>query len=67
MLLKTLSSHYVSFSKGVENITMESCYNKDLGNMRITLLYQVSHIKVKNIHIKTAKNIKRWDQYITLL
>ena len=40
--------------------TVEPCYNKDLGTMKITLLYQVSHhIRVRN---NTHRNIKSWDQ-----
>ena len=31
--------------------TLEPCYNEDLGTMKITLLYQVSHIRVKNKEI----------------
>ena len=33
------------------NGTVEPRYNKDLGTMKITLLYQVSHIRVKNKEI----------------
>ena len=36
---------------------MEPRYNEDLGTMKITLLYQISHIRVKK-----ERNIKRWDQ-----
>ena len=42
--------------------TVEPRYKEVLGTMKITLLYQVSHyIRVKN------RNIKSWDQQITLL
>ena len=37
--------------------TVEPGYNEDLGTMKITLLYQVSHIRVKK-----QRNIKSWDQ-----
>ena len=37
---------------------MEPRYNEDLGTMKITLLYQVSHY----IRVKTQRNIKSWDQ-----
>ena len=37
---------------------MEPRYNEDLGTMKITLLYQVSHY----IRVKIQRNIKRWDQ-----
>ena len=33
-------------------------YNEDLGTMKITLLYQVSHY----IRVKKQRNIKSWDQ-----
>ena len=36
--------------------TVEPCYNEVLGTMTITLLYRVSHIRVKK------RNIKSWDQ-----
>ena len=38
--------------------TVEPRYNEDLGTMKITLLYQVSHY----IRVKTQRNIKSWDQ-----
>ena len=38
--------------------TVEPHYNKDLGTMKITLLYQVSHY----IRVKKQRNIKSWDQ-----
>ena len=38
--------------------TVEPRYNKDLGTMKITLLYQVSHY----IRVKKQRNIKSWDQ-----
>ena len=39
--------------------TVEPRYNKVLGTMKITMLYQVSHyIRVK----KKQGNIKSWDQ-----
>ena len=41
---------------GLES-TVEPRYNKVLGTMKITLLYQVSHIRVKK-----QRNIKNWDQ-----
>ena len=37
---------------------MEPRYNKVLGTMKITLLYQVSHY----IRVKKQRNIKSWDQ-----
>ena len=37
--------------------TVEPHYNEVLGTMKITLLYQVSHIRVKK-----QRNIKSWDQ-----
>ena len=37
--------------------TVEPLYNEVLGTMKITLLYQVSHIRVKK-----QRNIKSWDQ-----
>ena len=37
---------------------MEPLYNEDLGTMKITLLYQVSHY----IRVKKQRNIKSWDQ-----
>ena len=39
-------------------ITVEPHYNEDLGTMKITLLYQVSHY----IRVKKQRNIKSWDQ-----
>ena len=36
--------------------TVEPRYNEVLGTMKITLLYQVSHIRGKKIYIKS------WDQ-----
>ena len=39
------------------NYTVEPRYNEVLGTMKITLLYQVSHIRVKQ-----RRNIKSWDQ-----
>ena len=38
--------------------TVEPRYNKVLGTMKITLLYQVSHY----IRVKKQRNIKSWDQ-----
>ena len=38
--------------------TVEPLYNKVLGTMKITLLYQVSHY----IRVKKQRNIKSWDQ-----
>ena len=38
--------------------TVETRYNEDLGTMKITLLYQVSHY----IRVKKQRNIKSWDQ-----
>ena len=38
--------------------TVEPRYNKDLGTMKNTLLYQVSHY----IRLKKLRNIKSWDQ-----
>ena len=38
--------------------TVEPRYNEDLGTMKITLLYQVSHY----IRVKKKGNIKSWDQ-----
>ena len=38
--------------------TVEPCYNKVLGTMKITLLYRVSHY----IRVKKQRNIKSWDQ-----
>ena len=38
--------------------TVEPHYNEDLGTMKITLLYQVSHC----IRVKKQRNIKSWDQ-----
>ena len=43
--------------------TVEPRYNEVLGTMKITLLYQVSHY----IRVKKQRNIKSWDQQITLL
>ena len=41
-----------------DNGTVELHYNKVLGTMKITLLYQVSHyIRVKNIHIDVYKEL----------
>ena len=37
--------------------TVEPRYNEVLGTMKITLLYQVSHIRVKK-----QRNIESWDQ-----
>ena len=37
---------------------MEPRYNKVLGIMKITLLYQVSHY----IRVRKQRNIKSWDQ-----
>ena len=45
--------------------TVEPHYNEDLGTMKITLLYQVSHYI--SLRVKKQRNIKRWDQKITLL
>ena len=44
-------------------ITVEPRYNEVLGTMKITLLYQVS----RYIRVKKQRNIKSWDQQITLL
>ena len=57
---------YYGFKKPVDvlyhckkNIyTVEPRYNKVLGTMKITLLYQDSH----NIRVKKQRNIKSWDQ-----
>ena len=38
--------------------TVEPRYNKVLGTMKITLLYQVS----RYIRVKKQRNIKSWDQ-----
>ena len=38
--------------------TVEARYNEDLGTIKITLLYQVSHY----IRVKKQRNIKSWDQ-----
>ena len=38
--------------------TVEPHYNEDLGTMKITLLYQVSHY----IKVQKQRNIKSWDQ-----
>ena len=38
--------------------TVEPRYNEDLGTVKITLLYQVSHY----IRVKKQRNIKSWDQ-----
>ena len=49
---------YSGYSLGI-HYTVECCYNKDLGTMKITLLYQVScYSKVKN----KESNITSWDQ-----
>ena len=37
--------------------TVEPLYNEVLGTIKITLLYQVSHIRVKK-----QRSIKSWDQ-----
>ena len=42
---------------------MEPHYNEDLGTLKITLLYQVSH----DIMVKQQRNIKRWHQQNYLL
>ena len=39
-------------------VTVEPCYNEDLGTMEITLLYQVSPY----IRVKKQGNTKSWDQ-----
>ena len=39
-----------------ERCTVEPRYNEVLGTIKITLLYQVSHIRVNN-----KRSIKRWD------
>ena len=49
-------SHYVQLQ--FPDTTVEPCYNEDLGTMKITLLYQVSHY----IRVKKKKYIKSWDQ-----
>ena len=41
----------------VRSTTVEPHYNEVLGTMKITLLYQVFHIRVKK-----QRNIKSWDQ-----
>ena len=43
--------------------TVEPRYNEDLGTMKITLLYQVSHY----IRVKKQRNIKSWDQLNNLV
>ena len=48
-------------TKGFFN-TVEPRYNEVLGTIKITLLYQVSHIRVKK-----QRNIKSWDQKINLV
>ena len=42
---------------GITYSTVEHRYNEVLGTMKITLLYQVSHIRVQK-----QRNIKSWDQ-----
>ena len=48
----------VDILKGHMCNTVEPRYNEDLGTMKITLLYQVSHY----ISVKKQRNIKSWDQ-----
>ena len=43
--------------KRTNESTVEPHYNEVLGTMKITLLYQVSPIRVKK-----QRNIKSWDQ-----
>ena len=44
---------------GLDNSDIvEPRYNEDLGTMKITLLYQVSHY----LRVKKQRNIKSWDQ-----
>ena len=42
--------------------TVEPHYNKVLGTMKFTLLYQVSHY----IRVKKLRNIKSWDQHLVI-
>ena len=49
---------HVQFVHKALHNTVEPHYNEDLGTMKITLLYQVSHY----IRVKKVRNIKRWDQ-----
>ena len=48
----------MTLGKKIKNCTVEPRYNKVLGTMNITLLYQVSHY----IRVQTQRNIKSWDQ-----
>ena len=50
-------SNKISWSAG-SCYTVEPQYNEDLGTMKITLLYQVSHY----IRVQKQRNIKSWDQ-----
>ena len=54
---------FLSSTWPFERSTVEPYYNEVLGTMKITLLYQVSHY----ITVKKQRNIKSWDQQITLL
>ena len=45
------------FRSHLHPCTVEPRYNEVLGTMKITLLYQVSHIRVQK-----QRNIKSWDQ-----
>ena len=45
-------------------ISVEPYYNRDLGTTKFTLLYQVSHIRVKR---ESERDIKAGTNEITLL
>ena len=46
-----------------QHITVEPFYNEDLGTMKATLLYQVSHY----IRVNKHNDIKRWNQQSNLV
>ena len=46
------------FFSSLKHGTVEPRYNEDLGTMKITLLYQVSHY----MRVKRQRNTKSWDQ-----
>ena len=52
------AENYEKYAVEVTMSTVEPLYNKVLGTMKITLLYQVSHY----IRVKKQRNIKSWDQ-----
>ena len=53
-LVEFVNIHVLCYDVGLHTVgrdTVEPHYNEDLGTMKITLLYQVSHIRVKNKEI----------------